>query len=63
MFNNTKNDIQVMSWGIYRKNDTKEEIIGRVEGEDLNEALKNACHLKLLSPSNFLNLFKLKKLL
>jgi hypothetical protein len=52
-----------MSWGIYRKNDKKEEIIGRIEGEDLNEALKNACHLKLLSPSNFLNLFKLKKLL
>ena len=45
----------------YHKNDKKKEPIGKIEANNLDEALLKAAHVKQLSPDNFLDVFKVER--
>jgi hypothetical protein len=45
----------------YHKNDEKKEPIGKIEADNLEEALIKASHIKQLSPDNFLDVFKVER--
>jgi len=45
----------------YHKNDETKEPIGKIEANDLEEALLRAAHIKQLSIDNFLDVFKVER--
>ena len=45
----------------YHKNDKKKEPIGKIEANNLEEALTIASQIKQLSIDNFLNVFKVER--
>jgi hypothetical protein len=45
----------------YHKNDKKKEPIGKIEANNLDEALIKAAHIKQLTPDNFLDVFKVER--
>jgi hypothetical protein len=45
----------------YHKNDPKKEPIGKIEADNLEEALLKAAHIKQLKIDNFLDVFKVER--
>jgi len=45
----------------YHKNDPKKEPIGKIEANNLEEALLKAAHIKQLKIDNFLDVFKVER--
>ena len=45
----------------YHKNDPKKEPIGKIEADNLEEALLKASHIKQLKIDDFLDVFKVER--
>lgn len=45
----------------YHKNDDKKEPIGKIEADNLEEALLKAAHVKQLKIDDFLDVFKVER--